>query len=114
MNNYLGTLSCFSIQLDDVIDISEKVKNVIGYIFLVLGIIALILSFFLIWTSFYSNIRDNIAEYGIMRSIGITKAQSKRIYLYEAATIILTSIIIGTFIGVIISASLILQFDIFI
>jgi hypothetical protein len=46
MNNYLGTLSCFSIQLDDVIDISEKVKNVIGYIFLVLGIIALILSFF--------------------------------------------------------------------
>ena len=114
MNNYLGTLSCFSIQLDDVIDISEKVKNVIGYIFLVLGIIALILSFFLIWTSFYSNIRENIAEYGIMRSIGITKAQSTRIYMYEAATIILTSIIIGTFIGVIISSSLILQFDIFI
>ena len=114
MNNYLGTLSCFSIQLDDVIEISEKVKRVIGYIFLVLGIIALILSFFLIWTSFYSNIRENITEYGIMRSIGITKAQSIRIYLYEAATIILTSIIIGTFIGVVISSSLILQFDIFI
>ena len=114
MNNYLGYLNCFTIQLDDIIDISEKVKNVIGYIFLVLGIIALILSFFLIWTSFYSNIRENIAEYGIMRSIGITKAQSIRIYLYEAATIILTSIIIGTFIGIIISTSLILQFDIFI
>ena len=42
------------------------------------------------------------------------KKQSIRIYLYEAATIILSSIIIGTFIGVIISASLILQFDIFI
>jgi ABC-type antimicrobial peptide transport system permease subunit len=114
MNNYLGNLNCFTIQIDDVIDISEKVKKVIGYIFLVLGIIALILSFFLIWTSFYSNIRENIAEYGIMRSIGVTKAQSTRIYLYEAATIILTSIIIGTFIGIIISTSLILQFDIFI
>ena len=114
MNNYLGNLNCFSIPLDDVIEISEKIKNVIGYIFLVLGIIALILSFFLIWTSFYSNIRDNIEEYGIMRSIGITKRQSIRIYLYEAATIILTSIIIGTFIGVVISSSLILQFDIFI
>ena len=97
----------------DVIDISQKVKNIIGYIFLVLGIIALVLSFFLIWTSFYSNIRENIAEYGIMRSIGVTKAQSVRIYLYEAATIILSSIIIGTFIGVVISTSLILQFDIF-
>ena len=114
MNNYLGGLNCFTIQLDDVIEISEKVKRVIGYIFIVLGIIALILSFFLIWTSFYSNIRENIAEYGIMRSIGITKAQSLRIYMYEAATIILSSIIIGTFIGVIISSSLILQFDIFI
>ena len=113
MNNYIGGLNCFTIQLDDVIDISQKVKNIIGYIFLVLGIIALVLSFFLIWTSFYSNIRENIAEYGIMRSIGITKAQSIRIYLYEAATIILCSIIIGTFIGVVISTSLILQFDVF-
>ena len=113
MNNYLGGLNTFSLQLDDVIDISEKVKNVIGYIFIVLGIIALILSFFLIWISFNSNIRENIAEYGILRSIGVTKAQSIRIYLYEAATIILTSIIIGTFIGIIISSSLILQFDIF-
>ena len=113
MNNYIGGLNCFCIQLDDVIEISQKVKNIIGYIFLVLGIIALVLSFFLIWTSFYSNIRENIAEYGIMRSIGITKAQSVRIYLYEAATIILSSIFIGTFIGVVISASLILQFDVF-
>ena len=113
MNNYLEGLNTFSLQLDDVIDISEKVKKVIGYIFIVLGIIALILSFFLIWISFNSNIRENIAEYGIMRSIGVTKAQSIRIYLYEAATIILTSIVIGTFIGIVISSSLILQFDIF-
>ena len=113
MNNYIGGLNTFCVQLDDIIDISQKVKNIIGYIFLVLGIIALVLSFFLIWTSFYSNIRENIAEYGIMRSIGVTKAQSVRIYLYEAATIILSSIIIGTFIGVVISTSLILQFDIF-
>ena len=114
MNNYIQGLLTFTIQLDDVIEISQKVKRIIGKIFLVLGIIALILSFFLIWITFYSNIRENIAEYGIMRSIGVTKAQSIRIYMYEAATIILTSIIIGTFIGVIISSSLILQFDIFI
>jgi len=113
MNNHLNGVKYYILNLDSVIETSEKVKKVIGYIFLVLGIIALILSFFLVWISFYSNIRENITEYGILRSIGITKKQSIRIYLYEAATILLSSIIIGTFIGVIISCSLILQFDIF-
>ena len=113
MNNYIGGLDCLCVKLDDVIEISQKVKRVIGAIFLAIGIAALVLAFFLIWTTFYSNIRENIAEYGIMRSIGVTKAQSIRIYLYEAATIILSSIIIGTFIGVALSTSLILQFDVF-
>jgi len=111
--NHLNGIKYFIFKLDDVIETSEKVKSVISYIFLVLGIIALILSFFLIWISFYSNIRENITNYGIMRSIGVTKSQSLRIYLYEAATIILGSIITGTFIGILISCSLILQFDIF-
>ena len=113
MNNHLNGVKYYILNLANVIETSEKIKKVIGYILLVLGIIALILSFFLIWISFYSNIRENITEYGILRSIGVTKKQSVRIYLYEAASILLSSIIIGTFIGIIISCSLILQFDIF-
>ena len=114
MNNYLEGINTINLQFTDISDITEETKNVIEYILLIIGIIALILSFFLIWISFYNNIRENIAEYGIMRSIGITKVQNIRIYLYEAAAIIITSIIIGTFIGIIISCSLILQFDIFV
>ena len=48
-----------------------------------------------------------------MRSIGITKIQNIRIYLYEASTIVITSIIIGSILGIFISCSLILQFDLF-
>ena len=113
MNNYLQNVGVFSVLIDDIITTANEIKEIMGYIFLVLGIIALVLSFFLIWTSFYSNIKENIAEYGIMRSIGVTKKQSVRIYLYEAATIIISSIIVGTLIGIIISSTLILQFDIF-
>lgn len=113
MRNYYKDLTVYSIQLSEIIDTVTRIKGVIEYIFLILGIIALILSFFLIWTSFYNNIRENIAEYGIMRSIGVTKAQSIRIYLYEAFIIIAASVIIGTTIGVLISSSIILQFDIF-
>ena len=113
MNNYIKDLNVYSIQLSEIIDTVTKIKNVIEYIFFILGIISLVLSFFLIWTSFYNNIKENIAEYGIMRSIGITKKQNIRIYLYEAFVIIITSVIIGTVIGVVISSSIILLFDIF-
>ena len=113
MNNYLEGINTYNAQVIDITDITQNIKIVIEYLLLVIGIIAFILSFFLIWISFYSNIKENIAEYGIMRSIGLTKVQNIRIYLYEATTIILTSIIIGTIIGIIISCLLILQFDIF-
>ena len=113
MLNYLEDLIIYPIQLDEIMNTVINIKNVIEYIFLVLGIISLILSFFLIWTSFYNNIRENIAEYGIMRSIGVTKSQSVRIYLYEATVIIIASSIVGTILGIIISSSIILQFDIF-
>ena len=99
--------------LDEIIQSSEEIKDIMEIIFLILGIIALILSFFLIWTSFYSNIKDNICEYGIIRSIGVNVKQSTRIYMYEAACIICSSVVTGTFIGVVISVTLILQFDMF-
>ena len=114
IKNLLENDNALSQILDDIIKTSEKIRKIMEIIFLILGLIALILSFFLIWTSFYSNIKENICEYGIMRSMGITIAQSTRIYLYEAASILLASIIGGTFIGIIISVSLILQFNMFI
>ena len=113
MLNYLEDLTTFHIQLDEIMNTVINITNAIEYIFLVLGIISLILSFFLIWTSFYNNIRENISEYGIMRNIGVTKSQSVRIYLYEAAVIIIASTIVGTILGIIISSSIIFQFDIF-
>jgi ABC-type lipoprotein release transport system permease subunit len=36
-----------------------------------------------------------------------------RIYLYESSVLIITSILVGTFIGIVISTTLILQFNIF-
>lgn len=36
-----------------------------------------------------------------------------RVYLYEAAALILSSIIVGTLIGIVISTTLVLQFNLF-
>ncbi len=101
------------IKLNDIISSARQSNDMLQIFFIAIGLIALILSFFLIWISFYSNIKDNICEYGIMRAIGLTKLQSLRIYLYEAMVLILTAIVIGTFIGIVVSTTLILQFNLF-
>jgi ABC-type antimicrobial peptide transport system permease subunit len=102
-----------SVFVDELIDSAKTAADILEYFFLVVGLIALILAFFLVWTSFYCNIKDNLCEYGIMRAIGVNQSQSTRVYLYEASSLILASIIIGTMVGVVISTTLVLQFNLF-
>ena len=118
--NFVDSNKISIIKIDDIISSAQQSNNMLMFFYGAMGVIALILSFFLIWISFYSNIRDNICEFGIMRyniilfrAIGLTKAQSQRVFLYEALVIILSSIIVGTFIGIVVSISLILQFNLF-
>lgn len=40
----------------------------------VIGMIALVITFFLLLISTTHNIKDNIWEYGVLRSMGVTKA----------------------------------------
>jgi ABC-type antimicrobial peptide transport system permease subunit len=67
----------------------------------VIGFIALCLTFFLLMIATTSNIRDNIWEYGVLRSMGVTMKEGTRVYLYEAYMVILASGIIGLVIGII-------------
>jgi hypothetical protein len=125
--------SAHSYLIDDFVQSSEKFVFASEIFFLVIGFVSVVLSFFLILISFYSNIKDNICEYGILRyvfnyfiffffyiillynyrAIGLSKNQSLRVYLYEASVIMITSILMGTFIGMVISVTLIMQFNLF-
>lgn len=64
-----------------VIDVQSILKGLVGMdnsftmIVCVIGIIALIITFFLLLVSTTHNIKDNIWEYGVLRSMGVTKAQ---------------------------------------
>ena len=98
---------------DVLLEAAKESSRILEFFFIIIGLIALILSFFLIWMSFYSNIRENICEYGILRAIGLSKEQSLRVYLYEATVLIFSSIIVGTFIGLLVSTTLVLQFNLF-
>lgn len=72
----------------------------------VVGLIALILAFFLLLISTSQNIKENIWELGVLRAVGLTQSQSKRIFMYEAFTVILSSLLLGIVIGLLIAISL--------
>ena len=113
LQNLIDTDNTQVVMTDDLLEAAEEASKVLEIFFIVIGLIALILSFFLIWMSFYSNIRENICEYGILRAIGLSKAQSLRVYLYEATVLILSSIFVGTLIGLLVSTTLVMQFNLF-
>ena len=102
-----------------VIDIQKIESNMettqlIFNIFIVfLGIIAFIISFFMLLVATTSNIKENMWEFGVLRAIGLRKIQITRIYLYEALAVYLSAALLGMLVGFILATTLSLQFNIF-
>ena len=74
---------------------------------------AMILCFFVLIISFESNIKDNSWEYGVLRSLGFTKALLIRVYIYESLCLVISSSALGTVIGCLTGLFFSLQSNIF-
>ena len=59
----------------------------------------LVLGFFMIAVSYTQKMRDLSYEQGVLRSIGLTQEQSRRLFYYEALCIVLTAFISGIAVG---------------
>ena len=95
--------------LESVVTVNRSFTLLVG----VIGFIALCLTFFLLMVATTSNIRDNIWEYGVLRSMGVTKAEGRRIYMYEAFVVILAAGMIGLLVGIISACLVTAQFYLF-
>ena len=71
------------------------------------------ITFFLLLVSTRQNVRQNIWEYGVLRSMGVTREQGKRIYMYEAFVVVSTAAILGILVGIIIASTLTAQLCLF-
>ena len=80
----------------------------------IVGLIALILAFFLLLTSTNANIRDNFWELGVLKAIGLDKGQCFRMLLYEAFATVISALVLGIGIGLLIAFTLTAQFYLFI
>jgi ABC-type antimicrobial peptide transport system permease subunit len=80
----------------------------------IVGVISLTLSFFLLLISTTANIKENLWEFGVLRAIGLTMEQSKRVFMYEAFAVIFGALLLGTLVGIAVAVTLTAQFYLFI
>lgn len=71
------------------------------------------LCFFVLWLSFTANVNENAWEFGVLRAIGLNSASVIRIYIYEALSLIFSSVIVGSIVGILVAITLTLQFNLF-
>lgn len=82
---------------------SESLTLIFDCFTALVTVIALGIAFFLLMISMTENINESIWEYGVLRSMGITKEQGVRIYIYEAFMVVTVSSILGSLCGLLTS-----------
>jgi len=104
------------IVVQDTKDLMETMDNTLSMLnifFLVVSIIAGLLCFFVLWLSFTANVNENSWEFAVLRSVGITAMRVISLYVYEAFSIVLSSVILGTLIGLVVAIMMTVQFGMF-
>ncbi|KAI9209917.1 uncharacterized protein BJ171DRAFT_609452 [Polychytrium aggregatum] len=112
--NTLVTGSTFTVTtLDQEVSVTAATSSSILVIFYIVSFVAVILCFIVLWVTFLENMRSSSWELGVLRSIGLEKLQIVKIYVYEAVSLLLASMLVGTVVGLLTSATLNLQFTTF-
>jgi len=84
-------------------EMTESLKTLNAVFSLIVGIvgaIAMFIMFYLLLIAMTQNITEAIWEYGVLRSMGLTLAEGRRVYLYEAYTVVGAASIMGCLIGI--------------
>ncbi|EFA79184.1 DUF214 family protein [Heterostelium album PN500] len=84
-------------------------STIIQYFFSFTTVIAMLISFFSLMSSMFTNIFEQTKEIGILRAIGIPKSWMVRIYIYESFVLVFSSSILGVIIGSLVGWTMILQ-----
>ena len=117
MNGIRNILTDRTIVIIQARNVDESLKSfgVIFNVFIaVIAFIALTIAFFLLLISTTQNIQEAVWEYGVLRSMGLTQLEGRRIFMYEAFMIVCTAQILGFLVGLIITAMVTAQYYLFI
>eukprot|EP01133_Synstelium_polycarpum_P002551 gene2551-2924_t len=91
------------------IEPNETAATIIQYFFSFTTVIAMLISFFSLMSSMFTNIFEQSKEIGVLRAIGIPRSWMIRIYIYESFVLVFASSLLGVIIGSIVGWTMILQ-----
>uniref|UniRef100_A0A6B2KXD7 ABC3 transporter permease C-terminal domain-containing protein n=1 Tax=Arcella intermedia TaxID=1963864 RepID=A0A6B2KXD7_9EUKA len=87
----------------------EKSTDILTKLFNISTVVTMLLSFSSLISSMIANIYEQTQEIAIMRSLGISKFQIYRIYIYEAFLLVLVGSMYGLMTGLLVSYTFALQ-----
>ncbi len=80
---------------------NDNVKPILNGLYTVLILVIMVGAVSLIYNAFSISLRERTVQFGILSSVGATKKQLKRTFLYEALTVSLIGIPLGILSGVV-------------
>ena len=96
-----------------IIDTTMVAVDLMQLFFQSVGVVTMLMCFFILWLSFTANVQENSWEFGVLRALGLNQREVVCVYVYEAVALVLTSLMLGSAIGLLIAASLTAQFNLF-
>lgn len=92
----------------DTIEIKSQTESSLSYLSILNAIISFLttlISFFMLLISLIKNIKDNVWELGILRSMGLNHRQVFLIYFVETFSVIFSALVLGTIVGLLVALS---------
>ncbi|KAG2388390.1 hypothetical protein C9374_000554 [Naegleria lovaniensis] len=115
-SDFSSYIRLLSISLKDVNDEMETINvalDATNFLLLFVTVLSMIMCFFSLVSSLYTNIQEQTKEIAILRAIGCKKFFVTRLYVYEALILVLAASLIGIVIGFIIGFTMMIQSNLF-
>lgn len=113
LRNYITSDRIFLVDMTEVESSTQSSIFILEIFLNVVSAIVIVLCFFVLLISFTSNVTENSWEFGVLRAVGLSAAQAIRVYIYEAFSVIISSFLLGSIIGLFVSITFTLQVSVF-
>ena len=114
IRNFLDDETSFILVTHDIVQSYEAVDKIFNLFTGIIATISLFIAFFLLLISMTQNVNEASWEFGVLRSMGLTKSEGLRIYMYEAYIVVITAAALGILVGFVTSTAVAVQFYAFI
>lgn len=80
LRNYFRDETTLLFDVNTLVDDAASTFFYLELFYVIVGLVAMVLSFFLILVSFVSNVRENSWELGVLRAVGLDKVAMETVY----------------------------------